>query len=205
VQQARLLAQAGRRPRISDHHLQGRRWSDLVPHVGEGSPRRGRGVFTKLETTKEQALARARHDAEEKGEAEAQRFGPIAVADREVMVAELVDKLKLPGLPKDSFRSRPDSLELFYDRWTVKADATAGLAVVERPRERPVLRQFNFLHLNHAKHLWTWVADAFALVLIFLAVGGALIPRGRKGLAGHGKYFVLLGLAIPLGFVLALS
>lgn len=136
---------------------------------------------------------------------ETQRFEPIPVAEREVMVAQLVAKLALPGPPKDSFRSRPDSLELFYDGWTVKADATAGVATVERPRERPLLRQFNFLHLNHAKHLWTWVADAFALVLIFLAVGGALIPRGKKGLVGHGKYFVLLGLAVPLGFVLALG
>lgn len=134
---------------------------------------------------------------------EEQRFAPIAVGERDAMVAELVEKLKLPGLPKGSFRSRPDSLELFYDGWSVKADATAGVALVERPRERPLLRQFNFLHLNHGKHLWTWVADAFAVVLIFLAIGGALIPRGRKGLTGHGKYFVLLGLAIPLGFILA--
>jgi hypothetical protein len=136
---------------------------------------------------------------------EEQRFAPIAVGERDAMVAELVEKLKLPGPPKDAFRSRPDSLELFYEDFSVKADATSGVATLERPRPRPVLRQFNLLHLNNPKGLWTWVADVFALVLIFLAVGGALIPRGKKGLGGHGKYFLLLGLAVPLGFLLALG
>jgi hypothetical protein len=136
---------------------------------------------------------------------EARTFAPIAVAEREVMVAELVKKLELGELPKDSFRSRPDSLELFYEGWSVKADATAGTAVIERPGERPGLFQANFLHLNRGKGWWTWVADAFAVALIVLAVGGALIPRGKKGLSGHGKYWVLLGVAVPLGFLLALS
>lgn len=135
---------------------------------------------------------------------EQRTFAPIAIAEREVMVAELVQKLALGELPKDSFRSRPDSLELFYEGWSVKADATLGVATVERPRDRPFLRDFNFLHLNHAKGLWTWVADLFAVALAFLAISGALIPRGKKGLAGHGKYWVLLGLAIPLGFLVTL-
>lgn len=135
---------------------------------------------------------------------EEQRFEPIAVGEREVMVAELVKKLDLKELPKESFRSRPDSLELFYDGWSVKADATAGVAVIERPRGRFLLRGFNALHLNEAKGLWTWVADLFAVALAFLAIGGVLIPRGKKSLAGHGKYWVLLGLAVPVGFLLAL-
>ncbi|MHB8879609.1 MAG: hypothetical protein ACYC8T_38435, partial [Myxococcaceae bacterium] len=75
---------------------------------------------------------------------EERRFEPIKVGEREAMVAELVRKLELPGPPRDSFRSRPESLELFYDGWNVTADATLGVATLERPRDRFLLRNFNF-------------------------------------------------------------
>ena len=57
------------------------------------------------------------------------------------------------------------------------------------------------VHLNRMKGVWTWVADAFAVLLAFLAVSGALLLKGPKGLAGRGKWFVLAGLIVPVGFV----
>lgn len=134
---------------------------------------------------------------------EERRFAPMPVGERDAMVAALVKALDLPP-PRDAFRSRPDQVELFYEGWSVKADTTAGLATLERPRDRPVLREVNYLHLNDPKGAWTWVADAFAVALAFLALSGVLIPRGKHGLAGHGKYFLLVGLAIPLGFLAAM-
>ena len=132
---------------------------------------------------------------------ETRSFEPIAVAEREVMVAELVKKLGLPGLPKDSFRSRPDELELFYEGFSVRADATKGVATLERPRDRFLLRDFNFLHLNQAKGWWTLVADAYAVALVFMALSGLLIARGRQGLFARGKWWVMAGIAIPALFV----
>lgn len=130
-------------------------------------------------------------------------FEPIAVGDRDAMVAELVQKLSLGAMPKESFRSAPERVELFYDGWSVKADAMAGRAIIERQRERLVLRALNALHLNHLRGLWTYAADAYALSLGFLVLSGLLIPRKQRGLAGRGKYLVLAGLAVPLGFLLA--
>jgi hypothetical protein len=135
---------------------------------------------------------------------EERRFEPVPVGERDAMVAELVRKLDLPGPPRDAFRSRPDEVELFYDGWSVKADATAGVATVERPRDRFLLRDFNFLHLNHAKGGWTYVADLYALALCFMAVSGVLIPRGKQSLAGRGKWWVMAGIAVPAAFVIAL-
>lgn len=131
-------------------------------------------------------------------------FAPVAVSDRETMVAQLVERLALPGPPKESYRSSPEKVELFYDGWSVVADATAGSAVIERRRDRPILRDFNFLHLNQPKKFWTYVADLYALVLIFLVVSGTLIPRGRHGLLGKGGLWLGLGFLVPLVAVLVL-
>ena len=56
-------------------------------------------------------------------------------------------------------------------------------------------------HLNNLKGVWTYVADVFAVALVFLAITGMTMMKGSRGLAGRGKWFVLAGLAIPVGFV----
>ncbi len=126
---------------------------------------------------------------------------PIAVSDRETMVAEAVEKLGLESLPKESFRPDPATLQLFYEDWSVEVKALEGIATVERPKERFLLRSFNFLHLNHAKKLWTWVADLYAIVLLLLALTGLFVLKGRKGLTGRGKWLVAAGVFIPILFV----
>ncbi|MCP3978405.1 MAG: hypothetical protein GY716_03600 [bacterium] len=131
-------------------------------------------------------------------------FEPIPVSDRETMVALAVERLDLPGLPAESFRSAPSQVQLFYDGWSVELDAEAGTAIVERPRDRFLLRDFNFLHLNHPKGLWTWVADMFGVLLFLLAVTGLFMLKGRTGLAGRGKWFVAAGLIVPLAFLVLL-
>jgi hypothetical protein len=131
------------------------------------------------------------------------RFEPIPVSDRDTMVAQLVERLRLPGPPKNAFRPRPEEVHLFYDGWSVEADAVRGVALVEEPRERPFLRDANFLHLNEPRGAWTFVADAYALVLLFLAGSGLLMIRGKKGFLGRGKWFVSVGVLGPLLYLLA--
>ncbi|RME24861.1 MAG: hypothetical protein D6798_10240 [Deltaproteobacteria bacterium] len=129
---------------------------------------------------------------------EEQHFDPLPVTDRQAMARALVEVLDLPGPPKDSFRSSPHQIQLFYDGWTVEADVQAGVAIVERPRERFILRDLNRLHLNHPRGLWTWVADLYAVVLCMLAVTGMFVLKGRKGLTGRGKWLVGAGVLVPV-------
>lgn len=129
---------------------------------------------------------------------------PIPVGDRQTMVDLAVERLDLPGPPQESFRPDPGTLELFYEGWSVEVDAAAGTALLERPRDRLFLRDFNFLHLNHPKGLWTFFADAYALLLLFLAISGMFVLKGKKGLTGRGKWWVLAGLVIPVLFLVFL-
>lgn len=133
---------------------------------------------------------------------EIRRFDPIPVTDRETMEAALVKALALPGPPRASFRRAPERIELYYEGWTVEADVTEGVATTTRPRARPVLRDANYLHLNEPKGAWTWLADAYAILLGTLAVTGLFVLRGRHGLAGRGKWLFLAGLVPIVAFLL---
>ena len=131
-----------------------------------------------------------------------ERFEPLPISDKATLTAQLVEALELPGPPKDAFRSTPETIELFYEGWSVEADVTAGVAILDRPRERPLLGPMNYLHLNRGKGLWTWLADLYAVALILLVISGAIIRKGSKGLMGRGKWFVAAGLALPLLYLL---
>jgi hypothetical protein len=129
-------------------------------------------------------------------------FEPIPVSDRETMVRQAVERLGLPTPPDDSFRPDPSTVQLFYDGWSVEVRAVEGTALIERASGRFLLREFNDLHLNRPKGVWTWVADAYAGLLLLLATTGMFVLKGKKGLAGRGKWFVLAGLILPVTFLL---
>ncbi|MGB1016312.1 MAG: PepSY-associated TM helix domain-containing protein [Nannocystaceae bacterium] len=66
---------------------------------------------------------------------------------------------------------------------------------------RLMLRVSNWLHLNRGKKAWTYIADGYAVFLLFLATSGVFMLPGKKGLRGRGWIFVALGVAIPVGYV----
>ena len=45
---------------------------------------------------------------------------------------------------------------------------------------------------------WTWIADVYAVALLFMATSGMFVLRGRTGLAGRGKWLVGAGILIPV-------
>lgn len=84
------------------------------------------------------------------------------------------------------------------DGQEVRVDPVTGLGTRKGLEKRAVLFQVNALHLNALRGAWTYVADAFAIALVLLAISGLAMNKGARGLWGRGKYFVGAGLAVPL-------
>jgi hypothetical protein len=103
---------------------------------------------------------------------------------------------------KSHFRVSPNHLQIFVKGGIMDINMTTGQAVIERKRNRPVLREFNFLHLNHAGRIWTWIADLYAVGLFLMAITGLFVLKGKNGLKGRGKWFTLAGILVPIIFLL---
>lgn len=114
----------------------------------------------------------------------------------------ILGALELEGHFRGTFRPNPEAYQIFLEGSTVTVDLTAGTASLEETRERPGLRQANFLHLNQPKKLWTWMADLYAVALLVLAVTGLFVLRGRNGITGRGAWLTAAGVAIPAVFLL---
>lgn len=118
------------------------------------------------------------------------------------MIMLVTSSLNLTDSLKSSFRSKPLTVDLFYEGKSITADLGKGIATIETINSRRVFRETNFLHLNAPKKLWTYVADGFALVLIFLAITGMFMIKGKKGIKGRGKYLIVIGIVVPILFLI---
>jgi len=104
--------------------------------------------------------------------------------------------------PREIYRASDTQLDLVFDQRTFHVDTASGVVHEEGQAARPVLRAANWLHLNRGKKAWTYVADFYAVFLLFLAGSGLFMIPGRKGLFGRGAIVVLLGAAVPISYVL---
>lgn len=90
----------------------------------------------------------------------------------------------------------------FLEGKTISANLKTGIVSIETISKRSVFKKMNFLHLNTPQKLWTWIADIFAASLIILAITGLFMIKGKKGFNGRGKWLFILGMLIPILFLL---
>jgi hypothetical protein len=146
-----------------------------VNHIGDWDP-----SFQSYETTHE--------------------LGPLP-ADDAALTAQVTAKLGIREAPRDVFRESDTQVDLTFEKRSLHVNPLTGHVVDEGQKPRFLLRLANWLHLNRGKKQWRYVADSYAAGLLLLATSGLFMLPGRRGLAGRGALFVMLGAAIPAGYV----
>jgi hypothetical protein len=105
---------------------------------------------------------------------------------------------KLPHL-KRIMKMDENHLRLFLDGGIGVYSVSDGSLSYETNEKRVLIYWINRLHYNKVKG-WSPVADFYAGSLILLAITGLFIVKGKKGLAGSGKWYLLIGILIPILF-----
>jgi hypothetical protein len=124
---------------------------------------------------------------------------PIDVAlEDDAAVATALARLGVDERPRDIYRAG-DELHLEFDK---RRFVIIGDQVTEQGRsDRFFFRLANWLHYNRGKKAWTYVADAYAILLLYLACSGLFMLKGRLGLRWRGTILVLLGISVPITYV----
>jgi hypothetical protein len=118
------------------------------------------------------------------------------------LIHHVINELNEKDSIISSFRSAPFTVDIFFEGKSINANLQKGKAIIETVESRSIIRETNFLHLNAPKKIWTYVADGFALMLIFLAITGMFMIKGKRGIKGRGKYLIIIGIFIPIIFLL---
>jgi uncharacterized protein len=121
-------------------------------------------------------------------------------ASDEAQVNAALAALRIDELPLGVYRASEDRLEVTLSQSTLFI-APNGTVIRDGQSPRWLLRTANWLHLNRGKKAWTYVADAYAAGLLFLALSGMWMIPGRKGLFGRGAVLVAIGVLIPIVYV----
>ena len=75
-----------------------------------------------------------------------------------------------------------------------------GEAVYESLNRRPLLSDMVKLHYNSTKW-WTIFSDVFAVCLILITITGLVMVKGSKGFWGRGGILFVIGVLIPVLFL----
>jgi hypothetical protein len=132
---------------------------------------------------------------------EIQTIEPIQSTESGAIVAEVMQKLQLASPPKNSFRPDPETVQLFFDKKNYTVDLPTGKVLMEATQPRRVLYEMNQLHLNTPKNAWTYIADLYAFSLVFVAITGLFVLKGRTGITGRGAWLTSVGILIPVAYL----
>lgn len=116
-------------------------------------------------------------------------------------VIELLDRFGVADQYKKHYTRRGSELKVFLKNGTVVLDTETNSGVYDNIENRLFFREANYLHLNPVR-AWTWFSDFFAVSLIFLAISGLVIVKGKKGFKWRGAILFAAGLAVPIVFLL---
>lgn len=129
------------------------------------------------------------------------KITPIAdeLSDDEA-VAKIAAAAGMSGKPSDVLRAG-DEVRLEYPSGS-KVTAIGDTVTVQKRDSRFFLRIANWLHATRGKAAWKYIADAYAVLLLYLAISGIFMIKGKLGLRWRGTLLVVAGFAVPLGYIL---
>ncbi|MFT3696040.1 MAG: PepSY-associated TM helix domain-containing protein [Kofleriaceae bacterium] len=115
-----------------------------------------------------------------------------------VAVKQVADAVGL-GAPTKHSRAG-DEVRLEYDNGT-KVVAIGTTATVQQRSRRAFIGIANWLHTARGKKAWKYISDVYAVFLLYLAISGIFMIKGRLGLKWRGTILIGAGFAVPILYV----
>jgi hypothetical protein len=121
--------------------------------------------------------------------------------DDEAAASRVLAELGIQQAPREVYRADETQLDVVLDDRTLHVDTKSGKVLEEGQEPRLFLRVANWLHLNRGKKAWSYFADGYAVLLLFLAISGLFMIPGRKGLLGRGAVIATIGALVPIVYI----
>lgn len=111
----------------------------------------------------------------------------------------IADAAGLTGKIDDVYRAG-DEVRLTYASGS-KVTAIGDTVTIQARRDRLFFRVADWLHATRGKQAWKFIADTYAALLLYLAISGIFMIKGRLGLRWRGAALITVGLAAPIGYI----
>jgi hypothetical protein len=111
----------------------------------------------------------------------------------------IADAAGLSGKIDDVYRAG-DEVRL-TDASGSKVTAIGDTLTIQSRRDRLFFRVADWLHATRGKQAWKFIADVYAALLLYLAISGIFMIKGKLGLRWRGATLIAIGLAAPIGYI----
>jgi len=114
---------------------------------------------------------------------------------------EILKGLELESEFKTFYFPKGNKVTIFINGGLVQINTVTGEGMIERISKRPLFYEINFLHYNPGKW-WKYFSDIFCIALITVTVTGLFILKGKNGITKRGAILTIIGILLPLGFLI---
>lgn len=114
-------------------------------------------------------------------------------------VARIAAAAGISGKPSDVFRAG-DEVRLEYPNGS-KVTAIGDTVTAQKRDSRFFFRVANWLHATRGKAAWKYISDIYAALLLYLAISGIFMIKGKLGLRWRGTLLIGVGLAAPIAYI----
>jgi hypothetical protein len=121
---------------------------------------------------------------------------PVADEASDDDAAAQVAKAAGTGTPTEVFRAG-DEVRLTYDTGTT-VTAIGDTVTIQERDERFFFRVAVWLHAARGKDAWRYISDVYAVLLLYLAISGLFMIKGKLGLRWRGMILTAAGVAVPI-------
>jgi len=117
-------------------------------------------------------------------------------------ILKLLDNIDDSDNYKKHYYPNKSQLKIFLKGGSsIIVNVENGNGTAEYLKRRLVFYESNFLHYN-PNRIWTWFSDAFAAALILFSITSLFMVKGKKGIIGRGGIYLVLGIIIPIVFLM---
>jgi len=119
-----------------------------------------------------------------------------------VAVKSVADAVGM-GMPTAHTRAG-DEIRLDYangSKATAILDPSGTTVTVQQHARRPFIGLANWLHTARHKKAWKYIADTYAVLLLYLALSGIFMIKGKLGLKWRGTILISTGIAVPVLYI----
>jgi uncharacterized protein len=128
-------------------------------------------------------------------------IGPGSDVD-EKMLRNILAELDHDVVFKKHYITNQGNIKVFIENGEVVINSETGEGTMNYLQRRPIIFEMNLLHKASIGTLWKWVSDGMAVILLFVAVSGLFLLKGKRGFGRWGLWWTIAGIVVPLFFAL---
>lgn len=117
-------------------------------------------------------------------------------------VVNLLKQFELRPVYRKHYITNQGNVKVFIANGEVIIFPEKNIAKLTCLKRRPVIFEMNALHKSSIGSVWKWTSDTMSFILLFVAVSGLFLLKGKKGFVKWGWIWTVLGILIPVIFAL---